>query len=160
MIFLTVGAQLPFDRLSRAVDAWAGAHPAVEIVAQIGTTGWRPTHLRWVASLSPTDFRSTVERCTAIVAHAGMGSIITALQYSKPILVMPRRGDLRETRNDHQIATAKRFRDLGHVEVAMDESELPEKLDRIGSSSARTRIGSTASPELIEAIRQFIGGAS
>jgi len=36
MIFVTVGAQMAFDRLIRAVDAWAGVHPAVSVFGQIG----------------------------------------------------------------------------------------------------------------------------
>jgi hypothetical protein len=59
----------------------------------------------------------------------GMGSILTALQYGKPILVMPRLGRLKETRNDHQVATAQRFREMGKVAVAMDEGEIVAQLD-------------------------------
>jgi len=58
-----------------------------------------------------------------------MGTIITALELDKPILVMPRRGDLGETRNDHQLATARRLHALGLIEVALDEAELRSRLD-------------------------------
>lgn len=85
-----------------------------------------------------------------------MGSILTALQYGKPILVMPRRGDLKETRNDHQVATAQRFRELGKVAVAMDEGELPGELERLRSLKPGQRISAHASPALLEAVRGFI----
>ena len=35
MIFVTVGAQLPFDRLVDTVDAWAGRKGDTEVLAQI-----------------------------------------------------------------------------------------------------------------------------
>ena len=37
MIFVTVGAQMPFDRLTSSVDRWAASHPTSDVVAQIGT---------------------------------------------------------------------------------------------------------------------------
>ena len=41
-----------------------------------------------------------------VIAHDEMGSIITALEMGKPIVVMPRRAELGEHRNDHQVAAA------------------------------------------------------
>ena len=101
-------------------------------------------------------FEATGNLVAPIVAHAGMGSILTALEYGKPILVMPRRGDLRETRNDHQVATAQRFRGLPHVAVAFDEQELVEKLDGLDRMMCGARIGPHASPELLAALREFV----
>ena len=91
-----------------------------------------------------------------IVAHAGMGSIITALEYGKPIIVLPRRGQLRETRNDHQFATAKHFSQQGRITAAFDERDLVEKLDHFEASSATNRVDLHASPRLISVIRDFI----
>ena len=84
---------------------------------------------------------------------------MTALQHGKPIVVMPRLGRLRETRNDHQVATAERFRELGRVAVAMNEQEIPETLDRLSSLEATSRISRWASPELLDAVRAFVEGA-
>ncbi len=156
MLFVTVGAQMPFDRMIRAVDAWAEKKTGVEVFAQIGKTDLRPKHIRWVEFLAPQEFRYYFQSATAIVAHAGMGSIITALELGKPLLVMPRRGDLGETRNDHQVATARQFLELGCVGVAFDESEMGDKLDKLDQLTAGPLIGSQASPELLAALRQFI----
>lgn len=143
MIFVTVGAQMPFDRLIRAVDAWAGSRGRDDLFAQIGESEYRPMHLEFSCFMDPDEFEQRLETASAIVAHAGMGSIITALERAKPILVMPRRSDLGETRNDHQVATARQFAALELVEVAMDEHTLPIKLDQIvrlraGASGGRS----------------------
>ena len=156
MIFVTVGAQMPFDRLVKGVDDWATTRAQSDVYAQIGTTDYRPRAIEWSAFLDPPAFRERIASATAIIAHAGMGSILTALQCGKPILVMPRRGDLRETRNDHQVATAERFKALGRVAVAMNEDELPEQLDRLSSLVATDPITPDASPELIGALTRFI----
>ncbi len=156
MIFVTVGAQMSFDRMVRAVDDWAGRHGRRDVFAQIGPTDWRPSHIEHTRFLDPPEFRRRLAEASAVVAHAGMGSIITALELGKPILVMPRRGDLHETRNDHQVATAERFRALGCVAVALDEREMAERLDQLGGLSAGARIGASASPSLLGAVRSFI----
>lgn len=155
-IFVTVGAQMPFDRMVRAVDAWAGERGRSDVFAQIGPTDYRPAHIEWVEFIEPDEFRQRVAAASVLVAHAGMGSILTALEAGKPILVMPRRGDLRETRNDHQVATAERFLEMGKIAVAMDEHELPAKLDALDALPPAERIGSCASESLINAIRSFI----
>jgi UDP-N-acetylglucosamine transferase subunit ALG13 len=127
-----------------------------EIFAQIGPTELRPSHMQWSKFLDAPEFKRRMEEARVVVAHAGMGSIITALELGKPILVMPRRGGLRETRNDHQVATAKRFLELGRVGVAFDESELPARLDELDQLRAGDRISGAASASLIGALRVFI----
>ncbi|MCA9417691.1 MAG: glucuronosyltransferase [Candidatus Omnitrophica bacterium] len=156
MIFVTVGAQMPFNRLVEAVDQWAGETGREDIFAQIGPTDWRPGYIQWTKFLDSAQFFEKFDAADTIVAHAGMGTILSALVRGKSILVMPRQGSLRETRNDHQVATAKRLLDLGKVEVAFDEKELLEKLQAIDRLKKPSPIGPYASPDLIEAIQRFV----
>lgn len=156
-VFVTVGAQIPFDRLIVAVDGWAAGNSATHhLYAQVGENGYRPTHMEFAELLEPPEFRKRVLWADVLVAHAGMGSILTALQFGKPILVMPRQGRLMETRNDHQIATARRFMELGKVTVAMDEAEIPARLDGLAVMERAERISDSASDTLIAGIRDFI----
>lgn len=160
MIFVTVGAQMPFDRLIVAMDRWAEAHPGAEIVAQIGASAFRPKAMRWVRFLSPEEYDRHYRSAKFVVAHAGTGSIIAALQLGKPIVIMPRQAALMETRNDHQLATAQQFSRFPSVLVASGGDELSAKLDMAeGIGSGRT-IGQYASDELLTAIRSFIGECS
>lgn len=160
MIFVTVGYQMPFDRLVSAVDRWAGRNPQAEIFAQIGPSELRPAHLEYAAFMEPEEFKRCVENSNVLVAHAGMGSILTALQYGKPILVMPRHAARSETRNDHQLATARHLSNHPGIEVAADELELLEKLESLSRIDLPSRIASTASPELIDRLRRFIMNGS
>ncbi len=156
MIFVTVGAQMAFDRMIKAVDQWAGKSGRTDVFAQIGPAEYTPRHIAHTGFLEPPQFAERAKAARVIVAHAGMGSIITALTMGKPILVMPRRGDLRETRNDHQIATAQRLSELGKVVVAMDEEELIERLGRLEEVSAAGAIGPYAQDSLIAAVRGVV----
>ena len=89
-----------------------------------------------------------------------MGTLITALEFGKPIIAMPRRGDLRETRNDHQVATATRLSEQGRIMVAFDEAQLIKRLDQFETSETAQRIEPYASPRLVATLRNFIEGKS
>jgi UDP-N-acetylglucosamine transferase subunit ALG13 len=158
MIFLTVGAQMPFDRLVHAVDEWASERMRTDVFAQIGVGAKPPEHIEWNERLDPIAFRSRALDAELIVTHAGVGTIITALELGKPIIVMPRRADLRETRNDHQFDTARAFLKTGQVAVAWSELALSDQLDRARSITRPQRIASYASIDLLTALRRFIHG--
>jgi len=75
----------------------------------------------------------------------------------RPLLIVPRRAALGEHRNDHQLATARRFAELGSVGVAFDEAELRAGLDGVDRLVARARIDRHAPAPLVAALRAFIG---
>jgi exopolysaccharide biosynthesis glucuronosyltransferase PssE len=156
MIFVTVGSDLPFDRLVRVVDEWAAESGRDDVFAQVGATEWRPAHIGWTDFLQPPEFARRFAEADIVIAHAGMGSILSALQWEKPILVMPRRATLGEVRNEHQSATARHLASMGKINVAMDESELRNKLGSLEALRPRERIGPYASDSLIKALREFI----
>lgn len=157
MIFVTVGAQMPFDRLVQTVDEWAGAQGRRDVFAQIGNEGTAPRNIEYARFLDAAEFNRRIREAEVVISHAGMGTILAALEAARPILVMPRLGARRETRNDHQVATAERLTELGRVSAAMDERELRERLDRLDGLTAADAISAHASPALIGALREFIG---
>jgi UDP-N-acetylglucosamine transferase subunit ALG13 len=156
MIFVTVGTQGPFDRLIRTVDEWAGARGTTDVFAQIGPSAYCPRHISAERFITPADFTRRLASAAVVIAHAGMGSIITALELGKQIIVMPRRANLGEHRNDHQIATAKYFAEQGRILAAFDEQELFDKLDHLRTLSRDEPLIAGASPSLIATIRTFI----
>ena len=134
MIFLTVGTQFPFDRLVRAVDESLARSELEEgVFAQVGRKGYRPRHMEWVETLEREVFAERVAGARALIGHAGIGTILIALEAGKPLLVMPRLQRYGEIVNDHQVATARKFAELGHVLLAYDESEIPAKLAALDS---------------------------
>jgi UDP-N-acetylglucosamine transferase subunit ALG13 len=156
-IFVTVGTQLPFDRLIVAVDQWAGGHPAAHLVAQTGRSDYRPRHIEWAESIDAGEFRARLLAARAVVSHAGMGSIISALELGRPIVVMPRLARFGEHRNDHQSATARHLQGQRGVRVVWDERELTEALDALATIEAITPpIANFADSRLLAAIRAFI----
>lgn len=152
---MTVGAQMPFPRLVRLVDQWAGER-GVEVFAQTGDPAFRAQHITAVPWLRPDAFRRHLEGADAVIAHAGMGSILSALELGKRLLVMPRLGRLAETRNDHQVATARRFAERGWVRVAYDERDFAAAADALREGTDAVRVPAVASQELVTRIRGFV----
>jgi len=155
MIFVAVGTQLPFDRLIRSVDDWAANAPHRKVVAQIANGTYVPKHLQWERMIGPKAFREYLEKCDLVVAHAGIGTILSALELGKPVIVLPRKAEYEEHRNDHQLATAAQFGAREMVRVAQDESHLADLLNQFENPAGSSRISSDASPELIGNLRKF-----
>ncbi len=125
MILVTIGTMLPFDRLVRAADAWAAAHPEQEVVAQIGEKGiYEPKHMRWTRLVTPDAFAGMVDRSRLLIAHAGTGSFQLAAEKARPIVLFPRRAALKEHTSDHQLQTARWLCRKPGVYVALAEEEL------------------------------------
>lgn len=177
MIFLTVGTQLPFDRLVAAVDAWAAGLGGAEVFGQIsepGPAGYRPKNFAWAADLDPGEFEARFRAASHVVGHAGMGTIIGALGQAKPLLIMPRRAHLGEQRNDHQLATARRFGTRPGILAAFEAEEVPGRIDALlacgtagtgaasgpenGSANGPAPIARFAEKRLTDAIRAAILG--
>jgi UDP-N-acetylglucosamine transferase subunit ALG13 len=164
MIFVTVGTQEPFDRLIRAVDDWAGAHD-VPVFGQLGrltAESYRPVNFPFESFISADEFQQRLVASRLMVGHAGMGSIISALTYGKPLLMMARRASLGEHRNEHQLATAARFAGRPGIHVAAEADAVGPLIDRLldtGGVSAGGQLPPHASPDLLKAIRDFIHAA-
>jgi len=159
MIFATVGTQLPFDRLLLAVDTWAAMNSDVPVLAQTGRTATRYAHLTATPQMDQSRFADCVAQARVIVAHAGMGTILSAIEAGKPVILMPRRADLGEHRNDHQRDTAAEMAALSNVTVVEDSaalcSAISAALSRSNDPGLVARSG-VASARLLDAVRDFI----
>lgn len=156
MIFVTVGTQLSFDRLVAAVDKWSLNNPTVKVFAQVGPTNYAPQHIEFADFVAPDIADGLFKQASLIVSHAGMGSILTALKYRKPILIMPRLANLGEHRNDHQLATAKWLGSTPGITVAKDELEVEVLLNNRNALNGGCGISDFASPELIKHLNEYI----
>lgn len=140
MIFLTVGSMFPFDRLIRTVDDLVGQGLITEpLLAQIGDGRYEPRHVEFCRFLGKPDYDLKVQQADRLIAHAGAGTIALALRHRKPLLVVPRLHQHGEHVNDHQLATARKFAELGHVLVARDSAEILAQMPALQHFMPRPR---------------------
>ena len=156
MIFVSVGSQLPFNRMVKAVEAWATEYGCADnIFYQIGD-GTPPAKGEWVRQLAPDEFEKRCREAELIVSHAGTGVLMVASSLQRKILIFPRRfSEPGEVRNDHQMDTARRWVDNKAATVAFDTDELYAYLN----DPEHILIPQTESPEakeLIKAVHSFV----
>ena len=153
MIFATIGTQAPFDRFVKMLDEVCEGMNEEVVCQTIGCT-YDANNIRIIGFVAPDEFNKIFSEARLIIAHAGMGTILSALRQQKPIIVVPRLASLGEHRNDHQMATAMRMHELGYVNVAYDKAQLKDLL----SSDLKPMkiIGDSASESLVKSIAEFI----
>lgn len=157
MIFATVGMQLPFPRFVTALDTIAGKH-GLEIIVQTveNVPGLRNVDQR--PSMSPCDFDTLAAQARVIAGHAGIGTIISAERFQKPIILFPRVAALGEHRNEHQLATVRNFEDREGIYVAETVDLLEQLLLRHELSAFRAEEG-LAHSQLQQHIAKFVDEA-
>jgi UDP-N-acetylglucosamine transferase subunit ALG13 len=95
-----------------------------------------------------------VTEASSIISHAGIGTIKIALDNNKPLLVMPRLKKYGEVVNDHQVATARKFEELGHILAVYEAEDLPDCIRRLKDFVPTER---KANPDAVaDRIRDFL----
>lgn len=156
-IFATVGTQGHFDRLICALDNWVVGKSDVSVIAQIGKGARRPKNINFFETIEQSMFFNFVKDADVVVSHAGMGTIITAIELEKKIVVMPRLFKNAEHRNDHQVDTARHLSEKANIVVAYDESQLVKILDELSNyNKINYCFVSKDRERLISFIRDFV----
>ncbi|MEV4609875.1 glucuronosyltransferase [Neorhizobium sp. LMR1-1-1.1] len=155
MILLTVGTQLPFDRLVQIMDAIA-PQLSEKIFAQIGQGEYVPRNFEYCRMALPEELAEKFGNASRVVSHAGTGSVLTARRYGKPIILFPRRASLGEHRNEHQLATCQQLNGAPGLSVAYDETELRALLNGDAAPAAAEPTLSGAGSKLGRGIADYI----
>jgi UDP-N-acetylglucosamine transferase subunit ALG13 len=155
MIFVAVGTQFPFDRLIQCVDEWAAEHDT-PAHAQIAEGQYLPQHASWDRFMTTDDFNARLAEASLIISHAGMGNIITALENSKPIIVMNRQHKLGEHRNDHQADGLEWMGKLSGVYTARSCEEMHQLLNHYAELKGSRHQQLEQRRQLIDFIHQAV----
>lgn len=158
MIFLTIGFQFSFDRLIKEMDRITPNLNGLHVIAQVSKTKHEVENMESHAYVKPEEYDNYFNEATLIVSHAGMGSILSALESERPIIVMPRLKKYGELTTDHQISTARRLEKLNYIHVAYDETELESKVMKVlnGDLKPLHKISKHASDQLLNSLKTFI----
>jgi UDP-N-acetylglucosamine transferase subunit ALG13 len=156
VIFLVTGTQEPFDRMLKIVDTWAESQTFYKVVAQTANSTYAAKHVTCYNFLPPQEFTEIFNQADYIVGHAGIGTIIKALELNKKLIIFPRLIEFKEHRNNHQLFTAKSFDKLDYATVAYTEEQLIKVLNHLIDIKIKRTISKTADINLLNSIRDFI----
>ncbi|KUK17270.1 PssE/Cps14G family polysaccharide biosynthesis glycosyltransferase [Thermococcus sibiricus] len=134
MIFVTVGTHYQgFERLIKKMDEIAGKIDD-EVVMQIGYTDYEPKNAKWFRFLEKEeDILELYKKAEIIVAHAGAGTLLTALSFGKPIVVVPRLKKFGEHIDDQQLELAEALESMGKAIAVYDIEKLEDAIKKAKS---------------------------
>lgn len=149
LLFATVGATLPFDRLVKSVAALKARGDIPEdILVQTGIGGFVPVGIHTVETLGFGEVQTLLKDADIVICHGGTGSIITALREGCRTIVMPRLPALGEHYDNHQADITRAFAARGLVFEANSEEELARALK---AARAATPKSATTDPSELAA---------
>ena len=122
MIFVTVGGMRAFERLVKEMDRIAGELDE-QVVMQLGSTDYEPKNCDYFTFMPRNDIEEFYASARVVVCHAGSGSILTALEHNKPLVLVPRMKSYGEVFDDHQLEIGREMESRG-ITVVYDISNL------------------------------------
>ncbi len=128
-----------FDRLIDWIDSWTARNPGVEVVVQRGTSR-RPATASSVDLMGHDDVTALMGQADAVVVQGGPAGILDARGEGRLPIVVPRRPDLSEHVDGHQITFARWMAERGEVLLAESEEDLHHLLDAIVADPGTGRI--------------------
>lgn len=144
LLFATVGATLPFDRLVTAVaELKAEGAISERVIIQTGQGAAAPTGVEAHASLPFDEVKALLRDASVVVCHGGTGSLITAMREGCHVIAMPRLFALGEHYDDHQSEITSAFEKRGLIQVARSKDELRQALT---NTRSRERTLATTDP--------------
>lgn len=147
LVFATVGATLPFNRLVESVaELKRRGDIFEEVLIQTGVGGHRPQDIRTVESLPFDEVERVLEAADIVICHGGTGSLVTALRRGCRVIVMPRQAALKEHYDDHQAEITRAFAARGLVTIANTVEDLGEALK---IARARPPVCATTDPKAL-----------
>jgi UDP-N-acetylglucosamine transferase subunit ALG13 len=140
LIFVLLGThEQPFERaLDLAIPL--GQHDPLLI--QHGHTPSRPSAngVEWARFMDYTNVVEQMSAASAVVCHAGVGTIITALRLHKTPVVIPRLREANEHIDDHQLQITREFAARGYIVACLD-GDLPTAIDAARSTVREPLVG-------------------
>jgi UDP-N-acetylglucosamine transferase subunit ALG13 len=141
----------PFRRLVEAMDDIAGDLDEA-VVIQTGNTPYTPRHARSFAFADRREMERLNREARMVVTHGGAGSLIFALRFGKPVVVVPRKKAFGEHINDHQVELARRLGEEGKVIPVEEIGELRDAISRAREMEPRGR----ETPPMVPRIRRYL----
>ena len=153
MIFVTVGGMRAFERLVREMDRIAGELDE-QVVMQIGSTDYEPENCDYFKFMPRRDIEKHYADARIVICHAGSGSILTALEHDKPLVLVPRMKTYGEVFDDHQLEIAKAIEGRGAT-VVYDISNLKTAIKNANTTVLKFSTGRSLAGALKEYLDQL-----
>ena len=145
-IFVTVGNSK--KNFSRLLNEIVKLRPLIneEIVVQHGHTLFKYEGFTTYSFLNEKDFLFHIKKSDLIITHGGVGTIISAHNFKKNMIIVPRQLKYKEHINDHQMELAK-YIELSGIGIVVYEIENLKKLITIKQKNSSSFVYSNSGKE-------------
>jgi beta-1,4-N-acetylglucosaminyltransferase len=130
MIFVTIGVMYGFGRLVMKMDELA-SRMSEPVIIQIGETEYEPKNAKYFRFSSRNEMEDLYRKARIIVGHAGVGTILKAAEYKKPMILVPRMKKYGEHINDHQLEITKELEQEGRAKIVYNIEDLESALHHL-----------------------------
>ena len=156
MIFVTVGMHTVygFDRLIKKMD-YIARKIDDHVIMQIGCANYEPKNAEYFRFMPKNEMDELYKSARVVVCHAGIGSILTALEYVKPVIAVPRRKKYGEHIDDHQLEISGEMENEGRITVVCDVEELEDVLTNVSTDSV---VKVEKDNRLVGALKEYLEG--
>lgn len=132
MIFVILGTQdKKFPRLLEAVQKAIDKKKISKkekIIVQAGSTKFESNDMQIIDYMPVEQFEEYIEKADIIICHAGVGTILTALEKGKKVIAAARLKEYGEHVNDHQLQILENFSKKGYIVALEDFDKIDEAI--------------------------------
>lgn len=132
MIFVVLGTQkFQCNRLLKKIDELIQSGIiAEEVFAQKGHSDYVPQNYKSTDFLTVEEFAQRISESDLVITHSGVGTILSAVNCRKPVIVFPRLKKYKEHVDNHQMDIAKAFSKKKIVLMCGEDDELSEVIEK------------------------------
>lgn len=156
MILVTLGTQdKSFERLLKAIDDQIKKGNIKEkVIVQAGYTQYSSPRMEIFDLVSPKQLDQLMKKANIIITHGGVGSILGALKYDKPVIAAARLLEYNEHTNNHQLQIIEEFEREHYLLALHDFNQLDQLL--IQSRSFKPKKYVSNNQKFVQLIENYI----
>ena len=153
MILVTLGTQK--EQFTRLLDYIENSNIDDEIIVQAGYTKYDSKKMKIFDFISYDDMEKYIDKCDAVITHAGTGSVLTPLKKGKKVIICPRLAKYSEHVDDHQVELAEVFLEEGYVLELNEHNNLDNLMEKLKSFKPKKYNSNT--DNFIKELEKIIG---
>jgi len=163
MIYVTVGSSekgTEFDRLIKKIDELA-KDISEEIIMQIGSSNYIPKNTKYFRYCSYEKSLSFFSKAKLVIGHCGSGTIINAIKFNVPLIIVPRKLQYGELdTDDHQLILARKLEETHYkIKIIYEVNDLEDAIKQMLNNQYNITLNESSylrKESLIKTIKDFI----
>lgn len=156
LILVTLGTQdKQFVRLLKKIDELIeSGYIKEKVIVQAGCTIYKSKNMEIFDLIDRDAFNDLINKCSLLITHGGVGSILTGLKNNKIVIASPRLAKYNEHINDHQIQIIDNFSDSKYILSYYEGDDLKKIIEK--SKKFKPKEFKSNTSKVIDIITDFI----